>query len=101
MSFMAPASPLVGSGFHKGELSSVGQGRRLACARAARRYCGLLAPRSALAAMPTHTFDLDLLYAALERERRARGKSWKEVAAELDVDPTRFTRLASGDSVNL
>lgn len=41
-------------------------------------------------------FDRKRLATALERARRARGKSWREVASEIGVQPSTLTRLHQG-----
>jgi len=40
--------------------------------------------------------QLDLLYAELDGKRRTEGKSWRDVAQELAISPSTFTRLAQG-----
>jgi hypothetical protein len=48
--------------------------------------------------------DLEALYAALHRARLEREMSWRQVAIELDLAPSFFTRLRDGskpDSENL
>jgi hypothetical protein len=45
--------------------------------------------------------DARVLYSALEHERRARGvKSWRALAAELEIPPSTFTRMANGQAPN-
>lgn len=51
--------------------------------------------------MPTHTIDLSRLYAAADRKRRGEGKSWRDLARELDLGVTRFTWMAKGGSISL
>jgi transcriptional regulator with XRE-family HTH domain len=47
-------------------------------------------------AMPETTVDVDALYAALDNKRKAHGTSWREVARQLDVSPSTFSRMAQG-----
>ncbi len=43
--------------------------------------------------------DARVLYSALEHERRARSvKSWRALAAELEIPPSTFTRMANGQA---
>ena len=46
--------------------------------------------------MPETTLDVDALYAALDRKRRAADLSWRDVAAALKITPSTFTRMAQG-----
>ncbi len=46
--------------------------------------------------MAETTIEVAALHSALERQRAARGISWREVASELDLSPSTFTRLAQG-----
>src|SRR5262249_34229409 len=46
--------------------------------------------------MPETTVDVGALYAALDNKRRARGTSWPDIARELDVSPSTFSRMAQG-----
>jgi transcriptional regulator with XRE-family HTH domain len=46
--------------------------------------------------MAETTVEVGALHAALERRRQARGQSWREVATELDLSPSTFSRLAQG-----
>lgn len=46
--------------------------------------------------MPGTTVDMTALYAALDRRRQAAAASWREVARDLDISPSTFTRLAQG-----
>ena len=46
--------------------------------------------------MPETTVDVEALYAALDNKRKTRGTSWREVARELDVSPSTFSRMAQG-----
>jgi transcriptional regulator with XRE-family HTH domain len=49
-----------------------------------------------LPAMPETTVDVEALYAALDNKRKSRGTSWREIARELDVSPSTFSRMAQG-----
>ncbi len=40
--------------------------------------------------------DISALYVALDARRNREGKSWRELARELDLSPSIFTRLAQG-----
>lgn len=47
--------------------------------------------------MPVVTVDVEALHAALDAKRRATGTgSWREIARELGITPSTFTRLAQG-----
>jgi transcriptional regulator with XRE-family HTH domain len=46
--------------------------------------------------MPETTVDVGALYAALEAKRQAASLSWRELARQLDVSPSTFTRMAQG-----
>lgn len=46
--------------------------------------------------MPETTVNVDALYAALDTKRRSRESSWREIARELDVSPSTFSRMAHG-----
>jgi transcriptional regulator with XRE-family HTH domain len=46
--------------------------------------------------MPETTVDVEALYAALDNKRKSRGTSWREIARELDVSPSTFSRMAQG-----
>jgi transcriptional regulator with XRE-family HTH domain len=46
--------------------------------------------------MPPITIDIEALHAALKRKRDDAGQSWRDVAAELDLSPSTFTRIAQG-----
>jgi transcriptional regulator with XRE-family HTH domain len=46
--------------------------------------------------MPETTVDVEALYAALDSKRKTRGVSWREIARELDVSPSTFSRMAQG-----
>ncbi len=46
--------------------------------------------------MPDTTVDVEALYAALDSKRKAARTSWRDVARELDVSPSTFSRMAQG-----
>ena len=46
--------------------------------------------------MPETTVDVDALYAALDNKRKTHGTSWREIARQLDVSPSTFSRMAQG-----
>ena len=46
--------------------------------------------------MPETTVDVDALYAALDNKRKTQGTSWREIARQLDVSPSTFSRMAQG-----
>jgi transcriptional regulator with XRE-family HTH domain len=46
--------------------------------------------------MPETTVDVEALYAALDSKRKTHGVSWREIARELDVSPSTFSRMAQG-----
>lgn len=46
---------------------------------------------------PRFRFDVDALYVALDRLRRRRRMSWRDVARATEVSPSTFTRIAHGD----
>lgn len=46
------------------------------------------------AAVSKHELDVDLLMQMLDHEREERGISWREVAREIDVPASTFTRMA-------
>jgi transcriptional regulator with XRE-family HTH domain len=46
--------------------------------------------------MPETTINVGALYAALDTKRRSQESSWREVARELDVSPSTFSRMAHG-----
>ncbi|HEX2033978.1 MAG TPA: hypothetical protein VHS99_07325 [Chloroflexota bacterium] len=46
--------------------------------------------------MPETTVDVAALYAALDQKRQAASLSWREVAAQLGLSPSTFTRMAQG-----
>lgn len=46
--------------------------------------------------MPKVVVDVEALYGALETRRERKGASWREIATDLDLSPSTFTRLAQG-----
>jgi transcriptional regulator with XRE-family HTH domain len=46
--------------------------------------------------MPDTTVDVEALYAALDSKRKANDTSWRELARELDISPSTFSRMAQG-----
>ena len=46
--------------------------------------------------MAAATVDIAALYAALDAKRAAMHYSWRDVARELEISPSTFTRLAQG-----
>jgi transcriptional regulator with XRE-family HTH domain len=46
--------------------------------------------------MPDTTVDVEALYAALDSKRKATGSSWRDVARELDVSASTFSRMGQG-----
>jgi transcriptional regulator with XRE-family HTH domain len=46
--------------------------------------------------MPDTTVDVEALYAALDSKRKANETSWREVARELEISPSTFSRMAQG-----
>ena len=46
--------------------------------------------------MPETTVDVEALYAALDGKRKATETSWREVARELEISPSTFSRMAQG-----
>ena len=46
--------------------------------------------------MPQNSLDVDALYAALDKQRQDRGKSWRDVASDLEISASTFTRMAQG-----
>jgi transcriptional regulator with XRE-family HTH domain len=46
--------------------------------------------------MPETTVDVEALYAALDSKRKAQGMSWREIARELEISPSTFSRMAQG-----
>src|SRR5262249_11572019 len=45
---------------------------------------------------PETTVDVEALYAALDAKRQTVGQSWRELATELVISPSTFTRMAQG-----
>jgi transcriptional regulator with XRE-family HTH domain len=45
--------------------------------------------------------EVSALYSALDAQRTAAGMSWREVAAELELSPSVFTRLGQGHRPDL
>lgn len=46
--------------------------------------------------MPAASINVDALYAALEAKKELKEMSWRELANELEVAPSTFTRMAQG-----
>jgi transcriptional regulator with XRE-family HTH domain len=46
--------------------------------------------------MPETTVDVEALYAALDSKRKAHETSWREIARELEISPSTFSRMAQG-----
>jgi transcriptional regulator with XRE-family HTH domain len=46
--------------------------------------------------LPETTIDVEALYAALDSKRKAHETSWREIARELQVSPSTFSRMAQG-----
>jgi transcriptional regulator with XRE-family HTH domain len=46
--------------------------------------------------MPDTTVDVEALYAALDSKRKATDASWRDVARELEVSASTFSRMAHG-----
>jgi len=46
--------------------------------------------------MPETTVDMEALYAALDNKRKASRTSWRDVAREIEVSPSTFSRMAQG-----
>jgi hypothetical protein len=46
--------------------------------------------------MPDTTVDVEALYAALDSKRKATDASWRDVARELEVSASTFSRMAQG-----
>jgi hypothetical protein len=46
--------------------------------------------------MPETTVDITALYAAIDRKRQTKKKSWRALAVELEITPSTFTRMAQG-----
>lgn len=46
--------------------------------------------------MPETTVNVEALYATLDTKRRSQDASWREIARELEVSPSTFSRMAQG-----
>jgi len=46
--------------------------------------------------MPETTVDVEALYAALDGKRKAQETSWRDVARQLEISPSTFSRMAQG-----
>jgi transcriptional regulator with XRE-family HTH domain len=46
--------------------------------------------------VPETTVDVEALYAVLDSKRKAHGTSWRELARELEISPSTFSRMAQG-----
>lgn len=46
--------------------------------------------------MPETTVDVEALYTALDRKRQITASSWREIAHQLAISPSTFTRMAQG-----
>jgi transcriptional regulator with XRE-family HTH domain len=46
--------------------------------------------------MPETTVDVEALYAALDSKRKAQETSWRELARDLEISPSTFSRMAQG-----
>lgn len=46
--------------------------------------------------MPQTTVDVAALHSALDRKRKLRELSWRELAGRLDISASTFTRMAQG-----
>lgn len=46
--------------------------------------------------MPETTVDVGALYGALDGRRRGEGITWRELARQLEVSPSTFSRMAQG-----
>jgi transcriptional regulator with XRE-family HTH domain len=46
--------------------------------------------------MPQAKINIAALYAALDARRRTQGASWREIAQELDISASTFSRMATG-----
>jgi transcriptional regulator with XRE-family HTH domain len=44
--------------------------------------------------MPETMIDVEALYAALDNKRKAQETSWRELARELEISPSTFSRMA-------
>lgn len=47
--------------------------------------------------MSTHLLDVPELYRRLDIQRRERGLLWRDLAAEVDVSPSTFSRMHDGN----
>ena len=46
--------------------------------------------------MPESTIDVGLLYSTLNRKRETQESSWRDLAKDLEISPSTFTRMAQG-----
>jgi transcriptional regulator with XRE-family HTH domain len=46
--------------------------------------------------MPETTVDVEALYASLDSKRKAQETSWREIARELGISPSTFSRMGQG-----
>jgi transcriptional regulator with XRE-family HTH domain len=46
--------------------------------------------------VPETIVDVEALYAALDSKRKAHERSWREIARELEISPSTFSRMAQG-----
>jgi transcriptional regulator with XRE-family HTH domain len=46
--------------------------------------------------MPNTKVDIEALYAAVRRKRQTASTSWRDIASDLSMSPSTFTRLAQG-----
>jgi transcriptional regulator with XRE-family HTH domain len=46
--------------------------------------------------MPKLVVDVEALHGALDAKRQAQGLSWRDLASELDLSASTFTRMAQG-----
>jgi transcriptional regulator with XRE-family HTH domain len=46
--------------------------------------------------LPESTIDVGLLYSTLNRKREAQESSWRDLAKDLEISPSTFTRMAQG-----
>jgi transcriptional regulator with XRE-family HTH domain len=46
--------------------------------------------------MPKLVVDVEALHGALDAKRKSKGLSWRDLASELDVSASTFTRMAHG-----
>lgn len=51
--------------------------------------------------MTETTIDVGALYAALDQSRQLKGVSWRELAGELGLSPSTFTRMGQGHRPDL